>query len=322
LKNVAGFFVIYNTNNLYLFKNMKLIKIAFGLMLFATSVGSLDATTVIYDFDSGTGSTAFSSDFASSGTSSYSPISLSTTGGINDSGMFNTRSGSGSQLWTTKAAYSSLSVGQSLSVSLYFKFSGTSSTSSLKIGLVDSATPVANSHGYPNVGSGYSFAYFSEIANLSNVNSVVPESYGSNAGSAANVISLGTGDAKTLTSGSWYYVSYSLTKTATDTFDVACQLSNSSASGVVGSSIASYSTTGYSNAGLDSTLHAFIGVEYPGSTNDFLAIDNLTLTSDSAITDSSVPEPSCYAFLAGAGVLVLSFAARRRRMELRACERR
>jgi len=232
--------------------------------------------------------------------------------------MFNTRSGSGSQLWVTNAAYSALSVGQSLSVSLYFEFSGTSSISSLKLGFTDSATPTAKSNAYPNSGA---FAYFSEIANMGDTASVVPECYGSNGTTSANVISLDQSDAATISSDSWYYVSFSLTKTDDDTFSVTCLLSNSTSSGVVGSTVATYSTTNYVNSGLDTTLYAFIGIENPGSTSDFLSIDNLTLTSDAAITGSSIPEPSSYALFAGAGALAIVFATRRRGMGLRDGER-
>ena len=286
---------------------MKFISLASGLMLFVAASGSLHAgTSVVYDFNGASGD-PFLTDFHRAG--GTSDITVASTGGLGNSGMFNSRSGSGSQLWVTKASYSPLSVGQSLSVSAFFKFSATTATSSIKLGYTDTATPTAKPNAYPLDGS---MAYFSEIPNLSDSSKSVPECYGRNGSTGAYIMSLGQADAVTLATGSWYAMTFSLTKTAAGTFDVTGSLYNSSDTGVVGSAVKTYSTTGYSNAGLDTTLYAFIGFENPGSTCDFYAVDNLTLASDASIAGSSVPEPSTAALYGGAGALALAFAVRRR----------
>jgi hypothetical protein len=286
---------------------MKSSLLVSGVLLFAAANSSLHAgTAVTYDFNGGAGD-PFLADFHRAG--GTSDIPMSSSGGLGDGGMFNTRSGSGSQLWVTKAAYAPLSNNQTLSISAFFKFSATTATSSIKIGYTDTATPTAKPNAYPLNGS---MAYFSEIPNLSDSSLAIPECYGRNNTVGGNYITTSMSDAVSLTTGSWYKITFSLTKTAAGTFDTTCALYNSSDTGVVGSAVKTFSATGYSNAGLDTTLYAFVGFENPGSTCDFYAIDNITLASDAAITGSSVPEPSAVAFCAGAGALALALAARRR----------
>ena len=279
---------------------MNTYKLFLCILCIATANNGLQATdnTVTYDLNSDGGSAAFTNDFTyRSGTTN---VGVSTTGGLSNSGKLDTKSGSGNQLLVTKASYSPLTVGQTLSASLCFKFSPTSTTaSSIKLGFVNSSTPTANNNGYPDSSS--CFAYYAVIARQPSY--IWPETYGRESSTVANnIYDYGSDYTISLTSGSWYTMTISLTKTAASTFTLTFNLYSCDSDGTIGSLLDGQTVTNYVNASLDTTLYAFIGLENPGSTNGFDGIDNITMTSQSSILGSSipvVPEPSAYALYAG-----------------------
>lgn len=227
-------------------------------------------------------------------------VSQQATGGLNNSGSLDFRSGSGNQAWFSRASYAPLAEGQSLNDSLYFQFSGINNTS-IKLGFASDPNATVDGVAMPMSGS---WAYFGAwvMGSSTNINSEV---YGSD-----GYIDAPSTPSAGFVNGNWYQMQFDmkLVDSASSAFEFSWVLNNSDSAGVLGSTILAGTTTN-AFAGLNTTLHSYIGMENPTSSGAYTAIDNISLTSTGVI---AVPEPSSYA-LAATGALALLASRRFRR---------
>ena len=220
-----------------------------------------------------------------------SQVSQSTTGGLNNSGALNFRSGGGNQAWYSNGSYAPLAVGDTLNASLYFKITA-NNTSSIKLGFASDPQSAVDAIAMPTTGS---WVYFGAWTNF-NEGNLDHEVYTNN----GEVNSDNTGTVK-FTNGNWYEQQISMTKTAAGAFTLSWNVFNSDSAGNLGSSIISGSKA-ITAPGLDTTLYTYIGLENPTSSASHQFVDNITMTSDAAV----VPEPALIGILSSAsfGLLV------------------
>jgi len=176
--------------------------------LTVTSVSSLsaDTTKVLYDFSSdGSGGNVFTDDFSTNYTGT--PIQPQATGGINNGGALNLNTGDGTQAWFSKSYYTPLSVGNTLQLSVYWKYSADASgfASSIKMGLSSDPQAQANGVGMPTTGS---WLY---LGNWSRGHGDLGSELYSSQGDVAATNQNGT----TLQNGQWYEDSLTITKVGT-----------------------------------------------------------------------------------------------------------
>jgi hypothetical protein len=271
-----------------------MMKTRWVAMLVAGFCASAQADQVTYDLNTaGDLTDAFHTPYT--GTT----VSQSTTGGLDGSGSVNFKSGSGNQAWFSNAAYSPLAAGGSLSDSLYFQYSGSASTTSIKLGFATDPNSAVNGYAMPSSGS---YAYFGVFW----TGSLNSEVY-----SSAGYITSSPGTSGSLVAGNWYQMEFGmeLVDSTTSTFEFSWALKNSDSSGGLGTTLFS-GTQQKVFAALNTTLYAYIGMENPTSTASYSAIDNISLTST-----AQVPEPASAMMLVfGAGVGLVIHRVRRSAM--------
>lgn len=114
-------------------------------------------------------------------------------------------------------------------------------------------------------------------------------------------------DPYSLVDGLWYRQSFTMTKTAADTFVFGYSLDQLDNDGLFFANLVSGASSPEWFPGLDTTLYPYIGMEQPVGTGMYSAIDNIELAGDGGLT--LVPEPSTALLLALGGLGLL----RRRR---------
>jgi hypothetical protein len=251
--------------------------------LFALA-GAASASTVVYDFSS---SSAWTSDFRTN--YEGSPIAWQSDSGLNGSGSLNVQSGDGTQAWFSQSYFNTIDLNQTLELGLYFKYAGGEAVGGIKLGFATDADATANFYGMPDSGNWGYFGWFS----------FGPESYlplGNEVYSSQGYMGSGGTVADPLSVDSWYYQSFSMTKVAEGTFDISYGIQNSSSTGVLGSYVLQGADSGIYRPDLDTNLYVYIGLEGADSYGQTVAIDNITMSSDSQVSNSSapsvVPEPS------------------------------
>lgn len=250
--------------------------------------GAVSASTVVYDFSS---SSAWSSDFHTNyeGT----PIAWQSGSGLGGSGSLSVQSGDGTQAWFSESYFNTISLNQTLSLGLYFQYAGGGDVGGIKLGFASDATATANWYGMPNSGSWGYFGWFSFGSGLTGTELYSDQGY---------LGGFNTTVSDDLSVGNWYYQSFSMTKVDDGTFDIDYSIRNSSSTGTLGSYVAQGSDSGIYRPDLDTNLYVYIGLEGANSYGQTANIDNITMSSDSQVSNSSapsvIPEPS--AILLGA----------------------
>ncbi|MDD3276162.1 MAG: hypothetical protein PHP93_03815 [Kiritimatiellales bacterium] len=222
-------------------------------------------------------------------------VSQSTTGGLNNSGSLNFRSGDGNQAWFSNAAYAPLAENESLNESLYFQYYGVG-TSSIKLGFATDPNADVNEYAMPTSGA---WAYFGawSLGGGIDINSELYSDQGY----------LGYTDAPSgsFINGNWYQMLFGVKLLNADTseFEFYWELNNSDSAGVLGSTILS-GTANVIYSELNTTLYSYIGLENPTPTASHVVIDNISLTSTGTI---AVPEPASALMVGFGGLLVVGY---------------
>lgn len=253
-------------------KNLLIPTIALG---FAT-MGGANAATIIDDFNSYSGNANTNALWQARYTNTATSIQFDSGTGLKTPGpgASTALNVTADQTFVRKDTGFDLSAG-AVTATIFFQFAGATSTSSPQIGFT--LIPNGNFTGIGDLSGRLTTGNLLQLRQ--------------NNGTA-----LTAGSALTLTTGSWYQISYSLTRTTTaNTFSASVSLFNATDAGSVGSQVGST----LSSSIVDAVFYADTDVYFALRENTTIsAMDNLKVTQ--------VPEPSpTLVLLGGVGMLVL-----------------
>lgn len=266
--------------------------------LLAAFAASAHAQTILQDFNAGGGGT-FSADFNQNGPNAPNFFQNTVGGGVGNSNAVDLTSNSGDATAIYNKVTFDLSTGTpTATISAYFRnqqnIGGGTAAGAFQLGFASDTTTAFN--------GGNSFL----SARVQGDGSVQFQSLGTN-GSG----NTGTSAPSTLSNGNFYYLTVSFTRTATpNTFSGSVSLFNSDANGVLGTLLATSSSTTLTNTDIYADNTVFAGFRAAGATGSGINGANLVDNFSAA-----VPEPSTYA---GGGFLVGLFALSQRKRILRA----
>ncbi len=281
----------------------KFTSLMLAVSAFALSNLQASTTKVVYDFSS---ASSFTNDYYTNYTGA--PVSWTSTGGLNNGGALDLKTGDGNQAWFSKSTYEPLTIGQALQISVYFKYnSAGSGPNSIKLGLTNNSNSLADFVAMPTNGN---WIYF---GNWSYGGGDVGSEIYSDKGPAGNVTDNGNVGFQ---NGQWYQTAVTFTKVAVGTFNVSCALNTSDSQGNLTSTMLFGSTPNIYMPELDTNLYAYIGFENPDPSTTMPLVSNIEMKSDGTISGATpevqnsdpiveqVPEPSTAALLLGVGGLL------------------
>jgi hypothetical protein len=261
---------------------------------------SASAQTITHDFNN---QTTFQNNFTTVGSTFYN-----TTGGLSDSGSLSGSGGASQTVWYNPTI--TLTAGGDITLSAYFLARVANSINngspspaggdSMRLGIANAKTAEMSANGGTSfVGFGIEDVNIAE-GTTSRLVAVRRETNPFN-----TVVTLDANGASpfSLTNNSWYFLTTTITKSATTTgeFSLIGSLFNSSSTGVVGDLVTSATATTITGANTVygvNDIFAGVGGYSQNPNGGVTRIDNFT---------SPIPEPSTVAMLLGGTAALLGF---------------